>query len=79
MAGTRRRDDAPGEAAMRHRFKAAWVALSLASSSAFAGDVPSPLVFVQRQIPDNGSIEVRNRMKSRASTGSISRRKRRTV
>ena len=41
---------------MRRRFKVAWIALWLAWSSAFAGGVPAPFVFVQRQIPGNGSI-----------------------
>src|ERR1700754_5265445 len=40
---------------MRLRSKAAWIALWFASSSAFAGGLP-PIVFVQRQIPGNGSI-----------------------
>jgi hypothetical protein len=44
-----------GEAAMRLRSKAAWIALWCASSSAFASGLP-PIVFVQRQIPGNGSI-----------------------
>src|SRR5690348_9865090 len=45
-----------GEAAMRRRSKAVGIAALLAASSAFAGGVLPPLVFVQRQIPDRGSI-----------------------
>jgi len=42
---------------MRVRSKAIGIALGCAASSAFAGGIVlEPLVFVQRQIPDNGSI-----------------------
>src|SRR5215510_10812837 len=42
---------------MRLRSKVAWIVGMCAASSAFAGGaVLEPLVFVQRQIPDNGSI-----------------------